>query len=74
MHHLVGLDFESQPISPPSLREDQKQEINSRAGTGNGGDSASDNDLGQEQEETVDQNIQETKQIDDVYDLNAVKP
>ena len=45
------------------------------AGTGNGGgDSGSDIDVAAEQDETVDNNRAETKQIDDVYDLNAVKP
>ncbi len=63
------------------LREEVKQDAIGgrgarRAGTGHGGDSASDNDLVPEEQEDMaaDDNGEETKQIDDVYDLNAVKP
>ena len=63
------------------LREEAKQDATGgdgarRAGTGHGGDSASDNDLvpEEQQEMAADENGEEAKQIDDVYDVNAVKP
>ena len=62
-------------------REDSKQDAtrrggSRRAGTGHGGDSASENELVPEakQEMAGDDNGEDAKQIDDVYDLNAVKP
>ena len=79
-HHLINMDFESQPFSPAVMREEMKEssdtsKINMPPGAISPlGDSASDNDNGYQQEELAGENVEKTKQIDDVYDLNAVKP
>jgi len=76
-HHMINIDYESQPLSPVIIREETIKNRSNDRPDGSAspiGESASDNDNGNEHEEELADNIEQTKLIDDVYDVNAVKP